>query len=74
MFVLHESWTPYSSLVKERSNIRAHDVKRSHMWKKNFSENRCEKILGKRGVVVKTNKHGVVDGASNCKTLFDEMI
>jgi hypothetical protein len=26
------------------------------------------------GVVVKTNKHGVVDGASNHKTLFDEMI
>ncbi len=27
-----------------------------------------------KGVVIKTNKHEVVDGASNHKTLFDELI
>jgi hypothetical protein len=33
-----------------------------------------QKNLGQKGVVIKTNKYGVVDGASNRKTLFDEMI
>lgn len=32
------------------------------------------KNLGQKGVVIKTNKHGVVDGATNRKTLIDEMI
>jgi hypothetical protein len=40
MFVLHGSWTPYSSLAKEINNIHAHDDKKSHMWGKKISENR----------------------------------